>query len=205
MIDGNTIGKNWQNQTEQKFKELGLQIKHLEKRGGNNGRCIDFYIYRKSQYQNGFLCEVKSVNVAGFDSDINAQISSKDENFLSAISGRNKTSKIRGIEKHEYTYEHKRVIDKVKIDLDNAVSQFSQSDLAKFSINKNTKSFVVVFCFDFVIFPNQINFRELLQGYPSVSSVLIPEGIQNSAKFKVYKNDSATILFDDSFIRGVQQ
>lgn len=200
MIDTNKVGNNWQNIVKCKLEKLNLVVKLLDTKGHSNNRCIDFYVYKRNSYQDGFLCEVKSVNVAGFDSDIKAYISSQDINFSNAISGESFGNINNGKKKHEYDYDYNSVLDRIEERLKDAVDQHNKSNLDIFDIDKGSRPFTVALCFDFVIFLDQVNFEQLLQSLPSISAVLTLQSMQNDAEIKIYRNKSAKIAFEENFL-----
>lgn len=190
MIDGNKAGKDWQNKIEVTFKKLNLDVELLDRKNSTKS-CIDFYIYRKSVYQDGFLCEAKSINVVGFDEEEKALISSRDKKFWDSVGKR-----IR-----EHNYNNNNVEDKVREGLIKAVNQYKKSDLSGFKIVKEGKPFVVSIGFDFTAFPDQVNFSQLLQEFPLISAVLTLDSMQDDAGFKVYKNTSSQTHFEESFLQ----
>lgn len=186
-IDGDKAGHDWQDKIGATFKQLDLNVELLDRKGD----CIDFYIHRKSAYQDGFLCEAKSVNVVGNDDDENAQISSRNPKFWDSVGKR-----IR-----EHNYNNDNVENKVREGLVKALNQYKKSDLSGFKIVKETKPFVVAIGFDFTAFPDQVNFSQLLQEFPLISAVLILDSMQDDAEFKVYKNTSSQTHFEESFLQ----
>lgn len=190
MIDGNKAGKDWQDKIEATFKKLSLNVELLDRKGSKKS-CIDFYIHKKSAYQDGFLCEAKSVNVVGYDDEEKAQISSRDNKFWDSV----------GKRVREHNYNNDNVENKVREELVKAVDQFKNSDLSGFEIVKEEKPFVVSIGFDFTAFPNQVNFSQLLQEFPLISAVLTIDSMQDDVKFKVYKNISSQTHFDESFLQ----
>lgn len=190
MIDGNKAGNEWQNNIEAKFKKLNLNVELLDRKG-NTKSCVDFYIYRKSAYQDGFLCEAGSVNVVGFDEEETAQISSRDNKFWGSVGKR-----IR-----EHNYNNDNVENKVRQVLVKATNQYKNFDLSRSKIDKERKPFVVAIGFDFTAFPDQVNFSQLLQEFPLISAILTLDSMQDDAEFKVYKNTSSQTHFDESFLQ----
>lgn len=187
MIDGHKAGHDWQDKIEAAFKKLDLNVELLDRKGN----CVDFYIHRNSAYQDGFLCEAKSVNVVGSDDEEKAQISSRDNKFWDSV----------GKRVREHNYNNDDVENKVREGLVKAVDQYKNSDLSCFKIVKEKKPFVVSIGFDFTAFPDQVNFSELLQEFPLVSAVLTLDSMQDDAEFKVYKNTSSQTHFDESFLQ----
>ena len=189
MIDNNKVGKEWEDQIKQKFQKLRSTVLVLDR---GQGSCVDFYVYRKSSYQGGFLCEAKSVNVVGFDDEVKAQISTRNKKFWDSV----------GDIKHvrEHNYEHNRVENSIREQLNKALKQFNNSDLRVHKIEKEQKPFVVAIGFDFTIFPNEVNFDQLLQEHPLISAVLVLDSMQSDTKFKLCRNTSAQIQFDEDFL-----
>jgi len=191
-IDGDKAGNDWQDKIEARFKKLNLNVELLDRKGkGSKKSCIDFYVHRKSAYQDGFLCEAKSVNVVGFDEEEKTQISSRNNEFWNSVGKR-----IR-----EHSYNNDNVESKVREGLIKAVNQYENSDLNGFKIVKEGKPFVVSIGFDFTAFSDQVNFSQLLIKFPLVSAVLILDSMQDCAEFKVCQNTSAQIHFQESFLQ----
>ncbi|HUV42998.1 MAG TPA: hypothetical protein VMY36_03825 [Patescibacteria group bacterium] len=182
MID-NKVGSDWQKKFRNLFESKDLIVVPLDKKSKNR-RCVDFWVHKKIDYQEGFLCEVKSVNVVGFDEEIKAQISSRDNKFWGSV----------GKNVREHNYDHYGVESKVRERLIDALSQYEDSYLSRFKIVKEGKPFVVAIGFDFTAFPNQVNFSQLLQEFPLVSAVLTLEG-NDMETFKVYTNKISKISF----------
>lgn len=172
----NKVGSNWQKKFKGLFKKKGLGVISLDKKN-NKRRCVDFWVHKKTSYQEGFLCEVKSVNVVGFDEEIKAQISFRDNKFLESI----------GKRVREYNYDNDGVEDRVRERLADALSQYEDSDLSSFKIIKKERPFVVAIGFDGTAFPKEVNFSQLFQEFPLVSAVLTLEG-NDIETFKVYTN-----------------
>lgn len=189
-IDGNKAGNDWQDKIEAKFKKMNLNVELLDRKGSKKSY-IDFYIHRKSAYQDGFLCEAKSVNVVGFDKEAEAQISSRENKFWDSVKKR-----IR-----EHNYNNDGVENNVRELLAKALKQYKDSDLSGFKIVKERKPFVVSIGFDFTAFSNQVNFSQLLHEFPLISAVLILDSMQDDAEFKVYKNTSSQTHFEESFLQ----
>jgi len=179
----NKVGSDWQKKFRNLFERKGLSVISLDKKSDNK-RCVDFWVHKKTSYQEGFLCEVKSVNVAGFDEKTKAQISSRDNKFWESV----------GKEVREHDYDPGGVGNKARERLADALNQYEDSDLSRFEIVKKERPFVVAIGFDFTTFPKEVNFSQLFQEFPLVSAVLTLEG--NDIKtFKVYTNKISKVAF----------
>ncbi|MFH2085390.1 MAG: hypothetical protein ABII21_01205 [bacterium] len=200
MIDGNITGKEWEERVIQLFKQKDFEILRLESKGKNNPRIIDFYVHNKSLFHDGLLCEVKSINVSGFDEDINGQVSSKDKTFLEAISIDNLDNTKRTLRKHEYTYDEEGLIRDIATKLVDAQDQYNRSELGKFNIDKQKRPFVVILCFDYVFFQERINYRKILSDFTTISAIYTL-GMDKSDEFIIYPNSHANILLEQKHYR----
>ncbi|OGH32562.1 MAG: hypothetical protein A2953_02920 [Candidatus Levybacteria bacterium RIFCSPLOWO2_01_FULL_36_54] len=204
-------GKYWENKIYGRFKKEGLNYCKLDKGDGKKGRCIDCYVYKRGEKNEGFFCEIKSINSAGFDMDIKGYINSRDLNFSNAISIDNIDGATNQQKKYEYDYDHDGFVRKIEEALKDALTQYNDSNLSSFNVSKKGKPFVVVLCFDFVFFPDQVNFEQLLAQFPYISAVLTLERdyVRNKIKDRhlrelneAFKNPNKNRYFLDNITKN---